>query len=235
MCSIFCKQHLPSPLNGASVDTSGRGSRPYVHVPYPPFFCPNQHHSEAMLRPIHAEHLTTGVYTQSMGHIVVNGSVHTGCKMGPWGDSQELVHTGCRAPRNRRIYAKYGTYCGQWECSHRLQNGALGRLSGTSSHRMQSTSQQAYIRKVWDILWSMRVFTQLASNIKGLACKFACKCAYAFCVNGPSGTRDVHSSTESVPRAPATSLALFWWRWRPSGMQPPESSSGVVSRRAVSQ
>ncbi len=39
-------------------------------------------------------------------------------------------------------------------------------------------------RKFWDTLWSMRVFTQVASNIKGFACKFACKSAYASCVNG---------------------------------------------------
>ena len=31
----------------------------------------------------------------------------------------------------------------------------------------------------------MGVFTQLASNIKGFAHKFACKCAYTSCVNGP--------------------------------------------------
>ncbi len=40
-------------------------------------------------------------------------------------------------------------------------------------------------RKLWNTLWSMGVFTQLASNIKGFAGKFACKCAYASCVNGP--------------------------------------------------
>ncbi len=33
----------------------------------------------------------------------------------------------------------------------------------------------------------MGVFTQLASSIKGVARKSACKCAYASCVNGPSG------------------------------------------------
>ena len=38
--------------------------------------------------------------------------------------------------------------------------------------------------KLWNTLWSMGVFTQLASNIKGFAPKFACKCAYASCVNG---------------------------------------------------
>ena len=33
----------------------------------------------------------------------------------------------------------------------------------------------------------MGVFTQVASNIKGFARKFACKSAYASCVNGASG------------------------------------------------
>ena len=33
-------------------------------------------------------------------------------------------------------------------------------------------------RKLWNTLWSMGVFTLLASNIQG------CKCAYASCVNG---------------------------------------------------
>ncbi len=36
-------------------------------------------------------------------------------------------------------------------------------------------------RQLCNTLWSMRVFTQLASNIKG----FADKCAHASCVNGP--------------------------------------------------
>ena len=35
------------------------------------------------------------------------------------------------------------------------------------------------VRKFWNTLWSVGVFTQVASNIKG----FACKCAYASCVN----------------------------------------------------
>ncbi len=39
------------------------------------------------------------------------------------------------------------------------------------------------VSKLWDTLWSMRVFTQVASNIKGFARKFACKSAYASCVN----------------------------------------------------
>ncbi len=39
--------------------------------------------------------------------------------------------------------------------------------------------------KLWNTLWSMGVFTQLANNIKGFVCKFACKCAYESCVNGP--------------------------------------------------
>ncbi len=33
-------------------------------------------------------------------------------------------------------------------------------------------------RKLWNTLWSTGVFTQLASNIKGFACKFASKCAH---------------------------------------------------------
>ena len=33
--------------------------------------------------------------------------------------------------------------------------------------------------KFWNTLWSMGVFTQVASNIK----EFACKCADASCVN----------------------------------------------------
>ncbi len=40
----------------------------------------------------------------------------------------------------------------------------------------------------------MGVFTQLASNIKGFAHKFACKCAYASCVNGALGTGEGPSS-----------------------------------------
>ncbi len=36
------------------------------------------------------------------------------------------------------------------------------------------------ISKLWDTLWSMGVFTQVASNIKG----FARKSAHASCVNG---------------------------------------------------
>ncbi len=45
------------------------------------------------------------------------------------------------------------------------------------SHRTQSTLRKAP-HKQWDTL-----FTQVARNIKGLARKFACKSAYAFCVN----------------------------------------------------
>ncbi len=40
------------------------------------------------------------------------------------------------------------------------------------------------VRKFWNTLCSIGVFTQVASNIKGFACKFARKCAYASCVNG---------------------------------------------------
>ncbi len=40
------------------------------------------------------------------------------------------------------------------------------------------------VRKFWKTLSSMGVFTQVASNIKGFAHKFACKTAYASCVNG---------------------------------------------------
>ncbi len=39
--------------------------------------------------------------------------------------------------------------------------------------------------KLWNALWPMWVFTQLAGNIKGFVRKFVCKCAYASCVNGP--------------------------------------------------
>ena len=38
--------------------------------------------------------------------------------------------------------------------------------------------------KLWNTLQSMGVFTQIASNIKRFACKFARKCASASCVNG---------------------------------------------------
>ncbi len=38
---------------------------------------------------------------------------------------------------------------------------------------------------LWNTFWSMGVFTQLASNIKGFAHKFVCKCLRASCVNGP--------------------------------------------------
>ena len=54
------------------------------------------------------------------------------------------------------------------------------------SHRMRSTLQQC-VCKLWNTLQSMGVFTQLASNIKGFACKFARKCAFASCVNWASG------------------------------------------------
>ena len=53
------------------------------------------------------------------------------------------------------------------------------------SHRMQSTLRKAP-RKQWDTLLQMGVFTQVAHNIKGFAHKFACKSAYAFCVNWAS-------------------------------------------------
>ncbi len=33
----------------------------------------------------------------------------------------------------------------------------------------------------------MGVFTQVAPSIKGFACKFVCKSAYVFCVNGALG------------------------------------------------
>ena len=50
------------------------------------------------------------------------------------------------------------------------------------SHRTQSTLRKAP-RKQWDTLLQMGVFTQVARNIKGFAGKFACKSAYASCVN----------------------------------------------------
>ncbi len=55
---------------------------------------------------------------------------------------------------------------------------------GPSSHRTQSTLQYAQ-GILWNTLWSVGVFTQLASNIKGFASKFGFRCAYASCVNGP--------------------------------------------------
>ncbi len=40
------------------------------------------------------------------------------------------------------------------------------------------------VSKLRNTLWSMGVFTQVVSNIKGFARKFARKSAYASCVNG---------------------------------------------------
>ena len=48
------------------------------------------------------------------------------------------------------------------------------------SHRMQNTLRKG---KQWNTLLQMGVFTQVARNIKGFACKFARKSAYASCVN----------------------------------------------------
>ena len=39
--------------------------------------------------------------------------------------------------------------------------------------------------RLWNTMWSMGVFTQVASNIKGFARKLACKCAFTSCVNEP--------------------------------------------------
>ena len=71
-------------------------------------------------------------------------------------------------------------------------------------HRTQSTLWKA-ARKQWDTLLQMRVFTQVIRNIKGFAGKFACKPAYASCVNWALGP----------PRADPSVMwrchVITWW------------------------
>ncbi len=69
----------------------------------------------------------------------------------------------------------------------------------------------------------MGVFTQVASNIKGFACKFACKSAYAFCVNGPLRTFNcplVSGLSEDMTREKKDALkAPFCFRPNPHRMR----------------
>ena len=54
------------------------------------------------------------------------------------------------------------------------------------------------VYKLWDTLWSMRVFTQDASNIKGFADKFARKSAHASCVKEALARRGAYLSHHAV-------------------------------------
>ncbi len=74
------------------------------------------------------------------------------------------------------------------KCKQEPLNFAICQHTATSltssSHRTWSTLQHAHAN-YGTPLQSTGVFTQLASNIKGFAHKFACNSAYASCVNVP--------------------------------------------------
>ncbi len=76
------------------------------------------------------------------------------------------------------------------------------------SHRTQSTLRKAP-SKQWDTLLQMGVFTQVARNIKGFALKFACKSAYASCVNWAQGFFLGVNRSSPVPFLCSSEVVIF--------------------------
>ena len=96
---------------------------------------------------------------------------------------------------------------------------ALGETDSWRSYPWAQFTQDTehlatHARKRGNTLWSMGVFTQLPSNIKGFAHKFARKSVYAFCVNGPlESQRIFQTSGPPVPMVPWVKLVSIPAPW----------------------
>ena len=97
--------------------------------------------------------------------------------------SSAVRHCGCDAPSPPPwMSSPPPQKCDTSSANIQTHKGTLR----PNSHRMRSTLQHAHAN--CGTLWSMGVFTWLASDIKG----FARKCANASCVNGASAVLKHH-------------------------------------------